>query len=107
VNPYHHHSHYHSHFQENNREKLDKDYDELLKESLLDFNKKNKKYDKEDKNEEKEIIDEYDVALNAMLYDVKTKPTDRYICIYTHINVNIHIFPWLCSNRYLFEQICK
>jgi len=63
--------------QENNREKLDKDYDELLKESLLDFNKKNKKYDKEDKNEEKEIIDEYDVALNAMLYDVKTKPTDR------------------------------
>jgi hypothetical protein len=70
---------HHFHYQENNREKLDKDYDELLKESLLDFNKKNKKYDKEDKKEEKEIIDEYDIALNAMLYDVKTKPTDRYI----------------------------
>jgi hypothetical protein len=84
--------------QENNREKLDKDYDELLKESLLDFNKKNKKYDKEDKNEEKEIIDEYDIALNAMLYDVKTKPTDRYvyICIYVYMHISMSVYAHVC-----------
>jgi hypothetical protein len=100
--------------QENNREKLDKDYDELLKESLLDFNKKNKKYDKEDKNEEKEIIDEYDIALNAMLYDVKTKPTDRCVCLYIYIYVypcvyefmyvHIHTYPYMHIEMKIIDE---
>jgi hypothetical protein len=56
-------------------------------------------------NMEKEITDEYDIALNAMLYDVKTKPTDRciyiYVYMYMYIHVCIYVCMSVCTNSYI------
>lgn len=61
--------------QENDREKLDKDFQSLVSQSMLDF--KPTRRDRSEDKDENDIIDEYDLSLRAMAFEVKAKPSDR------------------------------
>jgi nucleolar protein 14 len=61
--------------QENDREKLDKDFQDLVSGSMLDFQPK-----KRDRSQDKganDAIDEYDTSLRSMAFEVKARPSDR------------------------------
>jgi nucleolar protein 14 len=61
--------------QENDREKLDKDFQDLVSGSMLDFQPK-KRDRSQDKNAN-DAIDEYDTSLRSMAFEVKARPSDR------------------------------
>lgn len=61
--------------QENDREKLDKDFQALVSGALLDF--KPTRRDRSEDKEEGDIIDEYDMSLRAMAFESKARPSDR------------------------------
>ena len=61
--------------QENDREKLDKDFQALVSGSLLDF--KPTRRDRSEDKDENDVMDEYDMSLRAMTYESKVRPSDR------------------------------
>ena len=61
--------------QENDREKLDKDFQDLVSGSMLDFQPKRR--DRSEDKSDSDVIDEYDVSLRAMAFEVKARPSDR------------------------------
>lgn len=61
--------------QENDREKLDKDFQALVSGSLLEF--RPTKQDRSELKDPNEVIDEYDISLRSMAFEVKARPSDR------------------------------
>lgn len=61
--------------QENDREKLDKDFQALVAGSMLDF--RPTRQDRSELKDPNEVLDEYDISLRSMAFEVKARPSDR------------------------------
>ena len=61
--------------QENDREKLDKDFQALVAGSMLDF--RPTRQDRSELKDPNEVMDEYDISLRSMAFEVKARPSDR------------------------------